>query len=104
MLAIPVGGGDKLWFMPMYGSGAWTQWRWFDTHLWAPGAPTPPAAPNLLSVTASRWMEDPAGTTSPVVFGTDDKGNIYFVEFARVGTPGWNLNWKSFYHESIPYP
>jgi hypothetical protein len=48
-------------------------------------------------------MEDPSGTTSPVVFATDDRGNIYFVEYARVGTPGWILGRKSFYHEYIPY-
>lgn len=101
MLAIPEGGGNKLWFMPMYGSNAW-KWRYFDTHLWAPGAATQDS-PNMLSITASRWMEDPPGTTSPVIFATDDNGNIYLVEYARVGKPGWVLDWKSFYHENIPY-
>ncbi len=47
----------------------------------------------------------PAGTTTPVIFGTDDNGNIYLIEFAREGSPaGWILNWKSFYHETIPFP
>lgn len=102
MLAVPVNNGNQLWFTPMYGNKAWSEWRFFDTHLWAPGA-TPQSAPNLRSITASRWMEDPPGTTSPVIFGTDDNGNIYFIEYGRVGTPGWILDWKSFYHESIPY-
>jgi hypothetical protein len=49
-------------------------------------------------------MEDPAGTTSPLVMATDDTGNIYFIEYERVSpTPGWVLEWKSFYHEYIPY-
>ena len=103
MLAIPTSGGNKLLFMPMYGSQAWVQWRYFETHLWAPGAALQ-NAPNMQSITASRWMEDPAGTTSPVVFATDNYGNVYFVEYARVGSPRWILNWKSFYHEYIPYP
>ena len=103
MLAIPAGGGNKLYFMPMYGGTAWSAWHSFDTRLWAPGA-TPPDAPRLQSITASRWMEDPAGTTSPVVFATDDTGNVFLIEYARVGTPGWNLNWKSFYHETVIYP
>jgi hypothetical protein len=110
MLAIPAswngvlpGPTNTLWFTPLYGSQPWSEWRRFENHLWAPGAP-PQNPPKLQSITASRWAEDPAGTTSPVVFGTDDFGNVYFVEYARVGTVGWNLNWKSFYHEYIPYP
>jgi hypothetical protein len=103
MLATPEGGGNTLYFMPMYGDVAWT-WRTFDTHLWAPGNNVPlQDAPEMLSITASRWMEDPAGTTSPVIFGTDVDGNVYFVEYARVAPVGWVLNWKSFYHEAIVY-
>jgi hypothetical protein len=104
MLALPTNPGNELWFMPMYGSQPWSEWRHFETHLWAPGT-DPQNAPSMQSITASRWMEDPAGTTSPVVFITDDSGNIYFIEYARVGTPtpGWILGWKSFYHEYIPY-
>ena len=102
MLALPTNSGNQLWFTPMYGNQPWSEWRFFDTHLWAPGA-SPQGAPKLLSITASRWMEDPAGTTSPVIFATDDNGNIYFIEYGRVGAPGWILDWKSFYHESIPY-
>lgn len=110
MLAIPAswnsgspGPTNTLWFTPLYGSQPWNEWRIFENHLWAPGAPLQ-NPPNLKSITASRWMEDPPGTTSPVIFGTDDTGNIYLVEYARVGAVGWNLNWKSFYHDFIPYP
>ncbi len=104
MLAIPTNAGNNLWFVPLYGSQPWSDWRRFETHLWAPGA-APQNAPSMQSITASRWMEDPAGTTSPVVFATDDSGNIYFIEYARAGTstPGWILDWKSFYHERILY-
>jgi hypothetical protein len=104
MLAIPENGDNRLHFLPLYGTGAWTGWRHFDTRLWAPGVSNPAAVPRMLSVTASRWMEDTPGVTSPVIFATDDSGNVYFVEFARVGTVGWNLDWKSFYHETIAYP
>ncbi len=90
--------------MPLYGTNAWTQWRFFDTHLWAPGAGSPVDAPKIQTVTASRWMEDTANVTSPVIFGTDEAGNIYFIEFERVGMTGWVLDWKSFYHETIPRP
>lgn len=101
MLALAQGGGDKLWFMPMYGSDGWRKWHAFGTKLWAK---EPSASPTMLSVTASRWMEDPQGSTSPVVFATGDKGNIYFIEYARTGRyNGWVLQWKSFYHEFIPY-
>jgi hypothetical protein len=57
----------------------------------------------MQSIAASRWMEDAAGTTSPVVFATDSFGNVYFIEFSRIGTPAWVLDWKSFYHETIAY-
>jgi len=102
MLATPEGGGNVLWFMPMYGADtAWT-WRTFDTGLWAPGF-GPQDAPEMLTITASRWMEDPPGTTSPVIFGTGVRGNVYFIEYARDSVVGWVLDWKSFYHERIVY-
>lgn len=146
MVAISTSGGNRLWFMPMYSSGAWSEWRFFETHLWAPHGTTnlwrgtwitgwtllvpfqldgkphlllynngtgdvaidriddfEHDAPNMQSVTASRWMEDRPGMTSPVVFTTDDSGNVYFIEYARRDTAGWVLDWKSFYHETIPY-
>lgn len=94
MLAIPASWNgvspnptNTLWFTPLYGSQPWIEWRIFENHLWAPGAPQQDP-PKLRSITASRWMEDPAGTTSPVIFSTDDNGNIYLVEYARVGTVG----------------
>jgi hypothetical protein len=104
MLALPTTQNNRLHFLPMYGTEAWTQWYYFDTTLWAPNASGPQDAPDLRTLTASRWMEDPAGTTSPLVMATDDTGNIYFIEYERVSpTPGWVLEWKSFYHEYIPY-
>jgi hypothetical protein len=84
MLAVPTSGGNRLWFTPMYGNQPWSKCGFFETHLWAPGV-DPQNAPNMQSITASRWMEDPAGTTSPVIFATDDSGNIYFIEYVRVG-------------------
>ena len=105
MLAVPAPPDNKLWFMPMYGSQAWVQWRFFDTHLWAPGAGTAQDARRLISVTASRWMEDAPGVDSPVIFATDDQRNVYFIEFSRIkpGGAGWVLDWTSFYHGSTAY-
>ncbi len=103
MLAISsTGPQDKLYFTPIYGSNPWS-WFYFRTKLWAPSAGSTQPSPRLVSITASRWMEDSNGVTSPVVFSTDDAGNVYFVEYTRIGTPRWVLDWKSFYHESIPY-
>ena len=102
LLAISTAGGNRLRFLPMFGDNAWTGWNFFDTHLWAPGQ-APQDAPDLQSIAASHWMEDKAGATSPVVFATDAAGNVYFIEYARVDTPGWVLDWKSFYHERIVY-
>jgi hypothetical protein len=103
MLAVSEAGPrDRLYFTPMYGSNPWS-WRYFRTELWAPEATNAQPSPRLASITASRWMEDPGGVTSPVVFATDDAGNVYFVEYTRVGTPRWVLDWKSFYHERIEY-
>lgn len=103
MLALSSTFSGPLDFVPMYGTEAWTGWRHFGTQLWAPEASSAQPAPTLRSLTASRWMEDAAGVTSPNIFATDNQGNIYFIEYQRVTTPGWVLNWKSFYHETIPY-
>ena len=103
MLAVPENGGNELYFLPMYGDSPWT-WHYFTTHLWAPSASINIASPKLESITASRWIEDPAGTTSPVVFATDNQGSIYLIEYQRVlEQPGWILDWKAFYHEKIVY-
>lgn len=104
MLAISTTGpANRLYFTPMYGSSPWS-WRHFSTELWAPAASSTQPSPPLESITASRWMEDAPGVTSPVVFATGSAGNVYFIEYARVeGPPRWVLDWKSFYHEFIPY-
>ena len=94
---------DRLDFVQMRGGDSWPGWRHFTTALWAPGADERQSSPTLTSITASRWIEDAPGTTSPVVFGTGDRGNVYFVEYRRSGGTGWVLDWKSFYHERIVY-
>jgi hypothetical protein len=94
--------GNALWFMPLYGEKPWSELRHFGTRLFAPNA-APQSSPEMASIAAARWMEDAAGTISPVVFATDGFGNVYFIEYARIGTPGWVLDWKSFYHETIAY-
>jgi hypothetical protein len=105
MVAIPTTQSNALYFTPLYGDTPWASWYYFDTHLWAPDAGSPQPAPKFTSLTASRWKEDTAsaGQSSPIIFATDDSGNIYFIEYAQYPTPRWVLNWKSFYHDSIKY-
>jgi hypothetical protein len=88
------------------------RWVAMATSLWAPRAPdadkngTPDRqpAPQMLTITASRWMEDAPGTTSPAIFATDTTGNVFFIEFARGSSgSGWVTQWKSFYTRRIPY-
>jgi hypothetical protein len=109
MLAIPAvlngvvhGPAYSLWFTPLYGTQPWSQWLYFTNYLWAPGVRVQ-YPPRMRSITASRWMEDPAGTTSPVIFGTDDRGNVYLVYYSALQAK-WDLFWKSFYHEYVPNP
>jgi hypothetical protein len=104
MVAVPSAAGatSKLWFTPLYGDMPWGAWYYFSTSLWAPGQRIQPS-PSLRSITASRWMEDPAGTTTPVIFGTDERGNVYLIHYSnRLSV--WDLRWKSFYHETVPSP
>ena len=110
MLAIPTVQSISLYFQPLYPT-PYPGWRYFETHLYAPDYLDPSSgkgikqpAPQMVSITASRWMEDPSGTTSPVVMGTDNQGNVYLVEYQRVRSPaGWDLYWKSFYSDTISY-
>jgi V8-like Glu-specific endopeptidase len=109
MLATPATQSNSLFFEVLYGT-PYSGWHFFDTHLYAPDARASGNllqtinAPQLSTLTASRWMEDPSGTTSPLVFGTDAQGNVYFVEYQRIrSAPGWDLDWKSFYNDTIPY-
>jgi hypothetical protein len=89
---------------------AYQFWSWYNTHLYAPevrdaaGSVSPQPAPPILSLTASHWMEDAPGVFSPVVFGTDDQGNLDLIEYQSVRTqPNWDLDWKPFYEEIIPH-
>jgi V8-like Glu-specific endopeptidase len=59
----------------------------------------------IVSVTASRWME--GANTEPVIFVTDNQGNVYYSEYTTglcsisqcdCGTK-WQP-WKSFYHSN----
>ncbi|MBE7486437.1 MAG: hypothetical protein HS104_41515 [Polyangiaceae bacterium] len=89
---------------------SWYAWISFDAPLGPPifapavncSGTTPPG---IVSVTASRWQDDPVGTVVPVIFATDDRGNVYYTTWETgpctnascdCGTK-W-LPWKSFYH------
>ena len=76
-------------------------WATMQTSLWHP-AGTTSSPVDLESITASRWMEDAPGVTSPVVFGTGTDGNVYVIEYRRYnGTTAWVPRWKSFYSTRI---
>jgi hypothetical protein len=108
-------GGESLYYQNISVGAVWSK---LATRLWAPlapdvdknGTPDPQPPPLLRSITASRWMEHRPGTTSPVVFATDEAGNVYFIEYWRGSgnrkaraKPGWITQWKSFYSQRIPY-
>lgn len=41
--------------------------------------------------------------TTPNIFATDDKGNVYFIEVVRGGGLAvWIPEWKSFYTYKLP--
>jgi hypothetical protein len=77
---------------PAIGWGTWQDWA---TSLYAPSVSNPQPPPfRIESLTASRWQEETGGDIVPVVFATDNQGNIYFTTHSR--SSGWNP-WRSFY-------
>lgn len=97
----------NLMYVPMYGPSAFSSWFHLETKLHAHNAPAnraPTRAPDLNTITAGSWLEGAAGSYSPVIFGTDDWGNVYFIEYTRAGNRNeWVLEWKSFYDNVISY-
>ena len=77
-------------------SQGWEDWQPWATNLYAPSAKSlQPQPEGIVSLTASRWQEETGGDIVPVVFATDNKGNIYYTTHDRSG--GWSA-WRSFYH------
>lgn len=96
------GGGDTLYHQRVASlSSAWMSLR---TYLWVlPQRFPKEPAPALQTITASRWLEDQSGVTTPNIFATDDKGNVYFIEVVRGGGLAvWIPEWKSFYTYKLP--
>ncbi|MBX3128148.1 MAG: trypsin-like serine protease [Polyangiaceae bacterium] len=61
--------------------------------------------PGIASVTVSRWQENPISTVVPVIFVTDDRGNVYYSTYeqgpctqAGCDCSEWFQPWKAFYH------
>jgi hypothetical protein len=71
----------------------WEPWTSWSVPLYAPTAATPPALDGIISLTASRWLESGA-TVVPVVFATDQQGNIYVTTYVN----GQWQPWRSFYN------
>ncbi|MFZ3093096.1 MAG: hypothetical protein WA127_04675, partial [Methanothrix sp.] len=77
-------------------SQGWGDWQPWATNLYAPSAKSLQPQPEcIVSLTASRWQEETGGDIVPVVFATDNRGNIYHTTHDRSG--GWSA-WRSFYH------
>ena len=77
-------------------SQGWGDWQPWATNLYAPSAKSlQPQPEGIVSLTASRWQEETGGDIVPVVFATDNRGNIYHTTHDRSG--GWSA-WRSFYH------
>jgi len=88
----------------------WNSWITFDPPvgppIYAPATGCAGSAPpGIVSVTASRWQDDPVSTVVPVIFATDNQGNVYYTTYETgpctqsgcdCGTY-WQP-WKSFYH------
>ncbi len=75
---------------PAAGWGAWQKW---SVPLHAPAAAKPPRLDGIVSLTASRWQED-QNKVLPVVFATDQQGNIYVTTLVD---GAWRP-WRSFYN------
>jgi hypothetical protein len=68
----------------------WSPWASWSVPLYAPQAATPPMLDGIVSLTASRWEE----SAVPVVFATDQQGNIYVTTYVD----GQWQPWRSFYN------
>ena len=89
---------------------SWYSWITFDPPVGPPiyapatncggGAP-----PGIVSVTASRWQDDPVSSVVPVIFATDNQGNVHYTTYetgpctnAACDCGTYWQPWKSFYH------
>ncbi len=71
----------------------WNSWSPWSVPLYAPNAASPPKLKGIVSITANRWQENSL-KTKPVVFATDEQGNIYVTTFEG---DKWKP-WLSFYN------
>lgn len=106
VIAVDANGG--LWWRaqtPTSGS-SWFGWLYYSPKAYTPDQNCAnPLPPRIVSVTISRWQDDPQSTVIPVVLVTDDKGNVYYTtwEAGPCKTPSCDCGtqwhpWKSFYH------
>lgn len=101
----------KLWLRTMTAPGDWGPWEEWVTNLHAPwfSLPQPPPQ-NIRSLTAGHWQEENLESKTwgvfPVVFATDEYGNVYYTAEHRYCSPSdsgectWDSiwdDWRSFY-------
>jgi V8-like Glu-specific endopeptidase len=72
---------------------SWNPWTSWSVPLYAPKAARPARLDGIVSLTASRWQES-LGVVAPVVFATDQQGNIYVTTHVN----GKWEPWRSFYN------
>jgi hypothetical protein len=64
-------------------SDGWNDWESWSAILFGPVAAKPPVLKDLVTLKAGRWQE--LGEIVPVVFATDEQGNIYYNTFQKSG-------------------
>ncbi|MCC6669109.1 MAG: hypothetical protein IT375_35545 [Polyangiaceae bacterium] len=88
----------------------WNSWITFDPPvgppIYAPATGCAGSAPpGLVSVTPSRWQDDPVSTVVPVIFATDKQGNVHHTTYetgpctqSACDCETYCQPWKSFCH------
>lgn len=79
-------------------TASWSSWQQLPT-LVDPGVPINRGNVKLISISASRWAETDEQAVIPVVFATDNWGNVYQTNYSKA-TSTWS-NWMPFYGKRI---
>jgi len=79
-------------------TASWSSWQQLPT-LIDPGVPINRGNVELVSVSASRWEETDGDVVVPVVFATDNWGNVYQTTYTEA-TSTWSY-WMPFYGKRI---
>lgn len=112
VIVVAVDAQGSLWFRAQTSTSgsSWYAWFSFDPPIGPPrftpaNGCTSGGLPGIVSVTMSRWQENPTSTVVPVIFVTGDRGNVYYSTYeqgpctqAGCDCSEWFQPWKAFYH------